>query len=88
MVENHIQSMTDLFSYIDPNRHSISMNIPINHSNEIKLLISKLNKSASVYGNIPQKIGRLIVDQYIVPSTYLINKSIKQGVFPYELKLA
>ena len=64
------------------------MSIPINHSNEIKLLISKLNNSASVYGNILKKIGKLFADQYIVPSTYLINKSTKQGVFPYELKLA
>ena len=30
----------------------------------------------------------MFVDQYIEPFTYLINKSIAQGVFPDELKLA
>ena len=78
--------MTDPLSYIDPNEHSMS--IPSIHSNEIKSIISKLNNSAPGYDNIPPKIGKLFATQYIDPLTYLINKSIKQGVFPDELKLA
>ena len=35
-----------------------------------------------------QKKDKLFATQYIDPLTYLINKSIKQGVFPNELKLA
>ena len=77
--------MTDPLSYIDPNEHSMS--ISTIHSNEIKSIISKLNNSAPGYDNIPPKIGKLFATQYIDPLTYLINKSIKQGVFPDELKL-
>ena len=86
MLDKNVQSMTDPLSYIDPNEHSMS--IPTIHSNEIKSIISKLNNSAPGYDNIPPKIGKLFATQYIDPLTYLITKSIKQGVFPNELKLA
>ena len=57
-----------------------------------KSVISNLNNSSPGCDNIPppQKkiIGKLFVDQYIEPLTYLINKSIELGIFPDEMKMA
>ena len=79
MLEKQLQ-----YNYVDTNEQALR--IPQIVSDEIQAVISKLNNS--VYDNIPPKIGKLFVDQYIEPLTYLINKSIAQGVFPDELKLA
>ena len=80
------KSQTDPLSYIDTNEQALR--IPQIVSDEIQSVISKLNNSSPGCDNIPPKIGKLFVDQYIEPLTYLINKSIAQGVFPDELKLA
>ena len=59
-----------------------TIRIPQIVSDEIQSVISNLNNSSPGCDNIPPKIGKLFVDQYIEPLTYLINKSIAQGVFP------
>ena len=74
------------YNYVDTNEQALR--IPQIVSDEIQAVISKLNNSSPGCDNIPPKIGKLFVDQYIEPLTYLINKSIAQGVFPDELKLA
>ena len=80
------KSQTDPLSYVDTNEQALR--IPQIVSDEIQSVISKLNNSSPGCDNIPPKIGKLFVDQYIEPLTYLSNKSIAQGVFPDELKLA
>ena len=79
------KSQTDLLSYVDTNEQALR--IPQIVSDEIQSVISKLNNSSPGCDNIPPKIGKLFADQYIEPLTYLISKSIAQGVFPEELKL-
>ena len=73
-------SQTDPLSYVDTNEQALR--IPQIVSDGIQSVISKLNNSSPGCDNIPQKIGKLFVDQYIEPVAYLINKSIAQGVFP------
>ena len=80
------KSQTDPLSYVDTNEQALRS--PQIVSDEIQSVNSKLNNSSPGCDNIPPKIGKLFVDQYIEPLTYLINKSIAQGVFPDELKLA
>ena len=80
------KSQTDPLSYVDTNEQALR--IPQIVSDEIQSVISKLNNSSPGCDDIPPKIGKLFVDQYIEPLKYLINKSIAQGIFPDELKLA
>ena len=80
------KSQTDPLSYVDTNEQALRISQIV--SDEIQSVISKLNNSSPGCDNIRPKIGKLFVDQYIEPLTYLINKSITQGVFSDELKLA
>ena len=73
-------------SYVETNEQALR--IPQNVSDEIKSVNSKLNNSFLGCDNIPPKIEKLFVDQYIEPLTYLIIKSIAQGVFLHELIMA
>ena len=40
------------------------------------------------YDEMPASILKQCLDTYIDPLTYLINVSINQGIFPYELRIA
>ena len=81
-----VKSQTDSLSYIETTEEALR--IPQIVSDTIKSVTSKPNNSSSGCDNILPKIGKLFVDQYIEPLTYLINKSIEQGIFPDELKMA
>ena len=59
------------------------------HEKEIKWEIMNLNsKKATCYGAIPDKILKQFCDTYLSVITKIINKSISEGTFPSELKLA
>ena len=47
-----------------------------------------LKNSAPGYDDIPTSVMKKCINDYIAPLTYLVNMSIKQGIFPDELKIA
>ena len=55
---------------------------------EVKNIIRSLKNSSAGHDEFPTFVGKLCVDSYIEPLTFLINHSLKTGVFPSELKLA
>ena len=81
-----IQSDNDPLLYLQTNIKSIY--IPELDKIEIKSTISSMNNSSSGYDELPASIMKQCIDSYIEPLTLLINKSIQQGVFPVELKIA
>ena len=54
----------------------------------IKSVISSLPSSEAGYDEIPVSIVKQLGNYYAEPLTHLINKSISQGLFPEEKKLA
>ena len=59
------------------------------HEKEVKREIMNLNsKKATCHGTIPAKILKKFCDSYHPIITKIINKSITEGTFPSELKLA
>ena len=59
------------------------------HEEEVKQEITNLNsKKATCHGVIPAKILKKFCDSYLPIITKIINKSITEGTFPSELKLA
>ena len=65
-----------------------SIDIPEINTAEIISVISSLSNSAAGYDEIPASIMKQLIVYYVQPLTLLINKSIAQGKFPDELKLA
>ena len=55
---------------------------------EVKHIISSLRNSSPGWDQIPTFVAQQCVDSYVVPLTYIINKSFSDGIFPSELKLA
>ena len=55
---------------------------------EIVNVMSLLNNSNAGYDDLQPSIMKMLTKVYIKPLTYLITISIKQGIFPEELKLA
>ena len=55
---------------------------------EITSVILSINNSAPGYDDMPASVMKKCVHDYITPLTYLVNSSIKQGIFPSELKIA
>ena len=51
-------------------------------------IINSQKNSATGYDDIPAIIAKRGIQQYTKPLTNLINKSIENGVFPDELKIA
>ena len=51
-------------------------------------VIKSLKNSAPGYDDIPTSVMKKCINDYIAPLTYLVNMSIKQGIFPDELKIA
>ena len=72
--------------YIQSNSKSIV--IPDITVGDIINVISSLNNSSAGYDDMPASIMKKCIDEYITLPTYLINYSIRQGVFPDELKIA
>ena len=55
---------------------------------EERNIIHSLKNSSAGHDEFPTFVGKLCVDSYIEPLTFLINSSLRTGVFPSELKLA
>ena len=72
--------------YLQYNNKSID--IPEINTDEIISVISSLSNSAAGYDEMPASITKQLVPCFVHPLTFLINKSISQGTFPDELKIA
>ena len=55
---------------------------------EVRTTILSLNNSTPGWDEFPTFVAKKSIDNYIMPLTHVINKSLKEGVFPSELKLA
>ena len=66
--------------YVDNNVNSIIM--PKLSEEKITSVILSINNSAPGYDDMPASVMKKCVHDYITPLTYLVNSSIKQGIFP------
>ena len=82
----NLNSDTDPMLYVQ--YFDKSIDIPEINTAEIISVISSLSNSAAGYDEIPASIMKQLIVYYVQPLTLLINKSIAQGKFPDELKLA
>ena len=55
---------------------------------EVITIICSLTNSSPGWDNIPAKLLKSYIEEYIKPRTYIKNMSIETGVFPDSLKLA
>ena len=82
----------DIHSDINPLTYVNSVNNSIVNfdvsCDEVKNIIHSLKNSSAGHDEFPTFVGKLCVDSYIEPLTFLINSSLETGVFPSELKLA
>ena len=85
-LSKNITSTIDPLSFVTPIQNSMFM--PELSENEVKTVILDLNNSAAGWDNFPTFVAKKCVDGYLTPLTKIINKSISQGIFPSELKLA
>ena len=83
---SNIHSNINLLLYVDSNVNSSIM--PEVSEEEITSVILSINNSAPGYDYMPASVMKKCVHDYITPLTYLVNSSIKQGIFPSELKIA
>ena len=83
---NSIHCYVNLLWYVDNIPNSI---IILDVSQEAVIsTIKSLKSSAPGYDDIPTSVMKICINEYIGPLTYLVNMSIKQGIFPDELKIA
>ena len=82
---SNIHSNVNPLLCVDSNVNSISM--PGVSEEEITSIILSINNSAPGYDDMPASIMKKIAHDYITPLTYLVHSSIKQGIFPSELKI-
>ena len=82
----------DLSSDINPlsyvNKVVNSIVIPTITTLEVRRIISSTKNSSPGWDDIPTVIAKKCIEYYINPLTHIITNSIKEGVFPSELKLA
>ena len=83
---SNIHSNVNPRLYVHSNVNRIIM--PEASEEEIISVILSINNSAAGYDDMPASVMKKCVNDYITPLTYLVNSSIKQGVFPDELKNA
>ena len=72
--------------YVKSTLNSIS--IPIISESEVVAAIKSLKNSSAGYDEVPARILKQNINIFIKPLTHLINSSIKEGIFPDELKIA
>ena len=65
-----------------------SMYMPEITECEVITDICSLTNSSPGWDNVPVKLLKPYIEEYIKPLTYIINKSFETGVFPDSLKLA
>ena len=55
---------------------------------EVWHIVSSIKNSSPGWDNIPAVFAKKCIEYYINPLTHILSNSIKEGVFPSELKLA
>ena len=65
-----------------------SMVMPLIEEIEIVTIINSLKNSSPGWDGIPATLTKRLLNLYIKPLTFLINKSFSDGIFPDELKIA
>ena len=83
---SHITSTVNPLSYINNVMYSIA--IPNTSEYEIMQIILNLKNSSAGWDEIPALMAKKCIQAYIKPLTHIINMSLAEGMFPYELKLA
>ena len=83
---DNIESIIDPLRYIANNVHSIKT-IEITED-KIMNIISAMKNSAAEFDELPAFIMKQCSKFYIKPLCHVLSLSIRQGVFPNELKLA
>ena len=77
----------DIHSDINPLNYVSSINNSIAIFDvfcaEVINVIHSLNNSSAEYDELPTFVAKLCVESYIQPLTFLINSSLKSGVFPW-----
>lgn len=73
--------------YITPNKES--MFLKRTNSTEILNIVKHFkNKISSGYDEVPMKVVKLCIDDLVDPIVYLVNSSLKSGIFPSILRTA
>ena len=86
ILANSIHCNVNPLFYVDNIPNSIV--IPDISQEAVISVIKSLKNSAPGYDDIPTSVMKKCINDYIAPLTYLVNMSIKQGIFPDELKIA
>ena len=81
-----LTSDVDHLSYVDYNMNSIVT--PEISCNQLREVINSLNNSSPGYDEPSPYVAKTCMEGLIQPVTYLVNESLKSGIFPSELKLA
>ena len=68
--------------------HYSSMVISQIHDLEVVNIIRSLNNSSPGWDDIPSFLTKRVLNSYIKPLTFLINRSFHEGIVPDEIKLA
>ena len=71
-----------------PQLHLDSMFINISTESEVHKIVCKLKDGAPGHNGITSSCVKLIAKNIALPLTQAINRSLSQGVFPSELKIA
>ena len=83
---NKITGSTNPLKYLNSIQSSIF--IPPILEQEVSEVIHSLNHSSPGWDELPAHIFKTCMHKYIKPLTYIINKSICDGIFPDKLKIA
>ena len=84
---NNISSTVNPMSYVT--NHVInSMYVPVITECEIMTVVSSLTNSSPGWDNLPARLLKPYILEYIKPLSYIINKSFETGIFPDDLKVA
>ena len=81
-----IDSSVNPLKYVKCNKTHIKL--PCISEDEISRTINSLKNASAGWDNIPTFVVKKVLKHIIRPLTYLVNKSIEQGIFPDELKVA
>ena len=81
-----IDSSVNPLKYVKCNKTHIKL--PYISEDEISRTINSLKNASAGWDNIPTFVVKKVSKHIIRPLTYLINKSIEQGIFPDEFKVA
>ena len=85
-LSKEIVSTVSTLSYVNQVNNSIFIDeVSVT---EVRTTILSLTNSTPGWDEFPTFVAKKRIDNYIMPLTHIINKSLREGVFPSELKLA